>query len=72
MWRIFMAKSNLQNTRKSFRSQLRSGPLAGRVNETLVKSRFETIRLININTEGLKGNDHLLPETANGTADLPR
>ena len=44
MWRIYTARADLKTTRQAFRDQLGSGPLAGKANEYLIKSRANRLQ----------------------------
>ena len=56
MYRIYMAKTEYKNTRGAFRSQLGSGPLAGKANEYLVKARANMIHDLQVDIAKLRGN----------------
>ena len=59
MWRIYTAKSDFKSSRQAFRDQLRSGPLAGRANEYIVKARTNMIHEIQFDIAKLRGTNSI-------------
>ena len=61
MRRIFKMKSDLKQTRQTFRDQLGSGLMAARANRFLVGSRVDTLRPIQTDISGLRGWSNAFP-----------
>ena len=55
MYRVYKAKSDLKSTRQAFRNQLGSGPLSGKTNEYLIKTRANMTHDIQADIASFRG-----------------